>query len=214
MGRIKRKSGRRKFHGFQNPAIRACDLDNDRGELAGRQKLAAEGPENDVLGVLPSLSEIQKLDAISIRQARPSLHDMEEISRHSALLNASPGVSFHRRRRMMTRFRRALSVRSLIAGMQPQEPAAERDHSALPLQPRESQMFDSSQAKAVGPRQQMIDEALIVIQKAATGRTVLSLAAESNQLAARHPDSGMTENDIRELVARLAVERGVSIGFD
>lgn len=63
-------------------------------------------------------------------------------------------------------------------------------------------------------RQQIIDAALIDIQKAARDDTILSLTRASQNLANRHPDSGLAPEEIRELVATLAVKRFVNIAFD
>jgi hypothetical protein len=73
-------------------------------------------------------------------------------------------------------------------------------------------VFGSSQI-AASPRQQIIDEALIAILRAAKDRSVLSLTHECQRLAANHPNSGMTTQEMRDLIARLAVDRGVSVGF-
>jgi hypothetical protein len=64
------------------------------------------------------------------------------------------------------------------------------------------------------PRQQLIDAALMALEKAAHAGVVLSLAAEARRLSECYPGSGMTDQDIREMVAKLAVKRGIAIGFD
>ena len=68
--------------------------------------------------------------------------------------------------------------------------------------------------RSTGARQQIIDAALINIQKAARDSAVLSVTSESQNLANGHPDSGLGPEEIRELVATLAVKRGVNVAFD
>jgi 2-phospho-L-lactate guanylyltransferase (CobY/MobA/RfbA family) len=73
---------------------------------------------------------------------------------------------------------------------------------------------DSSEVLSASTRQQFIDAALIAIRKATRDHAILSLTVESQNLANGHPDSGMAPDDIRELVATLTVNSGVSIAFD
>ena len=63
-------------------------------------------------------------------------------------------------------------------------------------------------------RQQIVDAALFAIHKAKRDDDVLSLSSECRRLADRHPDRVAAPEDIRELVATLAVKRHVNIAFD
>jgi hypothetical protein len=62
-------------------------------------------------------------------------------------------------------------------------------------------------------RQQIIDAALVSIERAKRDRSILSLSDECARLAVKYPNSGLTNKGLRELVATLAVDRGVNIAF-
>jgi hypothetical protein len=86
----------------------------------------------------------------------------------------------------------------------------ERDHITLPLQSKGDAM--SLKVKSVD-RQEVLDLAALSVEGAAKDGGMIQADMEAHRLLDAHPDCQISFEELRDTIARLAIEHNVGVEF-
>jgi hypothetical protein len=106
--------------------------------------------------------------------------------------------------------RRWVGLGLVIIGNAYQESVTERDHITLPLQSKGTLM--SLKAESVD-RQEVLDLAALSVEGAANDGGMIPADMEARRLLEAHPDCQISFEELRDVIAQLAIDRGVGVEY-